>query len=102
MAVNLFSLIIRVYNRGVDRGNLKYKEKIMLNQMLLTVAETAKIMHTSREFVYVLIHEGLLRAMKLGSYKIRMETLETFLKDVEDMEITMPNNSGKLSIRKMK
>ena len=45
---------------------------------LYTVKETAKIMKVNVHRVYDLIRAGLLPALKLGSIKIRKESLEEF------------------------
>ena len=40
------------------------------------------------DYVYELIRRGLLPAMKLGSYKVRAESLEKFLADSEGKDLT--------------
>lgn len=47
--------------------------------MVLSVKEVAKILHTSPNYVYELINNGYLPALKLGSVKILKTTLEKFL-----------------------
>lgn len=51
----------------------------MNNEMLYTVSEVAKLLKVNRTFVYNLINTGELTAVKIGSLKIRRETLEKFL-----------------------
>lgn len=51
--------------------------------MLYTVREVSKILKTNTSFVYKLINEGDLPAIKLGSVKVRKEALEQFLKRLE-------------------
>lgn len=58
--------------------------------MLYTVKEVSQILHTNTTYVYELIKSGLLPALKLGSYKIRHETLELFLRESEGKDITDP------------
>lgn len=51
--------------------------------MLYTVREVSKILKCNTSFVYKLINEGQLPAIKLGSVKVRKEALEAFLKRLE-------------------
>jgi excisionase family DNA binding protein len=51
----------------------------MSNEMLYTVSEVAKLLKVNRTFVYDLIKTGQLPAVKIGSLKVRRETLEKFL-----------------------
>lgn len=51
--------------------------------MLYTVKETAATLGVNVHLVYNLIRKGLLPAMKLGSLKIRKETLEEFVSTYE-------------------
>lgn len=48
------------------------------DSMLYTVSEVAKIMHTNKQYVYNLISSNQLPAIKLGSLKVRHETLCNF------------------------
>lgn len=59
---------------------------------LYTVKEVAKIMKVNVHRVYDLIHAGLLPALKLGSIKIRKESLEDFLRKYDGMDLTDLNN----------
>ena len=59
---------------------------------LYTVKEAAKIMKVNVHRVYDLIRVGLLPALKLGSIKIRKESLEEFLKKYDGMDLTDLNN----------
>lgn len=58
--------------------------------MLYTVKEVSKILRTNPTYVYKLIDCGKLPAIKLGSYKIRKESLEHFLKQYEGYDLTDP------------
>ena len=51
--------------------------------MLYTVKETAATLGVNVHLVYNLIRKGLLPTMKLGSLKIRKETLEEFVSTYE-------------------
>lgn len=59
-----------------------------MEQMLYTVLETSKILKTNTSYVYSLIRLGFLPAIKLGSYKIRRSTLEKFLQEYENKDLT--------------
>ena len=60
--------------------------------MLYTVKEVASILKTNVNFVYELIKRGLLPAIKLGSYKIRKDALDSFLKTYEGYDLTDVKN----------
>lgn len=51
--------------------------------VLYTVKEVSKLIQTNTSFVYKLIHEGHLPAIKIGSVKVRKEALDNFLKELE-------------------
>lgn len=55
---------------------------------LYTVKETAEILKTNPNYVYDLIKRGLLPALKLGSLKIRQESLYKFLEEYESYDLT--------------
>lgn len=59
-----------------------------MNAILYTVKEVAEIIHTNPSYVYGLIRMGYLPAMKLGSYKVRAEALDNFLKEAEGKDLT--------------
>jgi len=51
----------------------------MTNNIVLTVQEVAKILHSSPNYIYQLIYKGYLPAIKLGSIKVLYSSLEKFL-----------------------
>lgn len=67
-----------------------------MEQMLYTVSETSKILKTNTSYVYSLIKLGFLPAIKLGSYKIRKTTLEEFLQEYENKDLTDLTNIKEL------
>ncbi len=67
-------------------------EKTNTPNALYTVKEVAQILHTNVSYVYDLIKSGHLPALKLGSYKVRNRTLETFLNEYEGKDLTDPYN----------
>ncbi len=71
----------------LNMDNTKTNTKI-----LYTVKEVAEIMKTNPALVYSLINAGLLPALRLGSYKIRHETLMKFLAEHEGEDLRDPKN----------
>lgn len=55
--------------------------------MLYTIAEVAKRLKVNRTTVYKLIHSGQLKAVRLGSLKVREKALEAFLDQLEEIGI---------------
>ena len=49
--------------------------------MLLTVAEVAKMLKVNRNFVYKIIKDGELEAVKVGSIKVKKEALTKYVND---------------------
>ena len=47
--------------------------------MLLTVSEVAKALKVNRNFVYKLIKDGELEAVRIGSIKIREDKLNEYI-----------------------
>ena len=47
--------------------------------MLYTVAEVAKLLKVNRNFVYKIINNGELEAVKIGSIKVRKEALNRYI-----------------------
>ena len=65
---------------------------IVSNEKLLyTVKEVSELLHTNQAYVYSLIKAGLLPVLKLGSYKVRKESLNRFLSEFEGKDLTNPN-----------
>lgn len=69
-----------------------------MEDVLYTVSETAKLLKTNTNYVYDLIKRGLLKALKLGSYKIRRTELLRFLKDNEGKDLTDLTNIKELEV----
>ena len=61
-------------------------------KILYTVKEVSELLHTNTTYVYMLIKSGLLPVMKLGTYKIRRDSLNQFIADCEGKDLTNPNN----------
>lgn len=67
-----------------------------MEDILYTVAETAKLLKTNPNYIYELIKRGLLPALKLGSYKIRKSALIEFLITNEGKDLTDLDNIKEL------
>ena len=74
----------------------------MEDRLLYSVHETAKILHSSPSYIYKLIAKGYLPAIKLGSYKIRKSTLEKFLQEYENKDLTDLSNIKPSMVKKSK
>lgn len=59
---------------------------------LYTAKEVSKILKVNVHKVYDLIRAGMLPALKLGSIKVRKESLKEFLKKYEGMDLTDLDN----------
>lgn len=60
--------------------------------MLFTVKETAGILGTNIDYVHKLRKSGVLKFIKLGSFKVRKEELERFLEASEGYDLTDPEH----------
>jgi len=70
-------------------------------KILYTVKEVSELLHTNTTYVYTLIKTGLLPVMKLGSYKIKKDSLNKFLSDCEGKDLTDPNNISNIDNNSM-
>lgn len=68
----------------------------MEEKLIYTVQEVAKLLHSSPNYIYTLINNGYLPAIKLGSIKILKSTLEKFLIENEGNDLSDINNVVKL------
>lgn len=64
--------------------------------MVYTVKEVAQILKVNVHYVYALIRENRLPAIKLGSLKVRKEALDKFLAEYEGYDLTNPESCKKL------
>ena len=69
----------------------------MEEKLIYTVQEVAKLLHSSPNYIYTLINNGYLPAIKLGSIKILKSTLEKFLIENEGNDLSDINNVVKLT-----
>lgn len=61
-----------------------------MEKLLYTVPEVAKLLKMNTTAVHNLRKAGLIKFMKLGSYKVRPEELERFLKACEGKDVSNP------------
>ena len=66
------------------------------NVRLYTVAQTAALLQTSKDYVYRLINANILKAVKIGTKKIRHDVLAEFIKNAEGMDLSDPRKIYKL------
>ena len=71
-------------------------ETIPADIRLYTVKEVAAILKTNTKFVYRLINCNMLPAIKIGSTKVRHDSLAKFLRDAEGLDFTEPESVRKL------
>ena len=50
---------------------------------LMTVSEVAKLLRVNRNFVYRLINEGELEAVRIGSIKVTAEAVDRYIERVK-------------------
>ena len=67
-----------------------------MEDMLYTVKEVSQILKCNIDMVHRLRKSGLIRFMKLGSYKVRKAELERFLAEGEGKDLTDPFNIKEL------
>lgn len=60
----------------------------MEDTMIYTVKEVAAMLHTSPNYIYKLIENGCLPALKLGSVKVLKSSLLKFLIDNEGKDLS--------------
>ena len=60
----------------------------MEEQLVYTVQEVAKLLHSSPNYIYELIGEGYLPAIKLGSIKVLKTSLLKFLMENEGNDLS--------------
>lgn len=68
---------------------------------LYTAKEVSKILKVNVHKVYELINSGLLPALKLGSIKIRRESLLRFLEENDGNDLTDTSNVVKMKMNKI-
>lgn len=68
----------------------------VLPEMLFNVKEVSQILGCNVAYVHRLRKAGLIRFMKLGSFKVRKSELERFLADAEGKDLTDPEHITEL------
>ena len=73
------------------------KTNVIEEKMIYTTHEFAKILHSSPNYIYELIKNGKLKAVKLKSLKIRKSALEEFLQENEGNDLSDLENIKRLN-----
>ena len=68
-----------------------------MTPLLYTVKEVSEILKTNVTYVHKLRKAGLLPFIKLGTYKVREEALQEFLKKYENCDLTDPQDIKELT-----
>ncbi len=71
-----------------------------MEDVIYTVAETAKLLKTNPAYIYKLINAGILPALKLGGMKIRKAALLEFLKKYEGKDLRDVNNIKEMEVQR--
>lgn len=61
-----------------------------MTEMVYTTKEVSQILKCNVDYVNRLRKAGLIKFMKLGSYKVRKSELERFLAEAEGKDLTNP------------
>lgn len=72
-----------------------------MEEMVYSVHEVAKMLRCSPNFVYKLIDNGFLPAIRFGSIKILKSTLLKFLMENEGNDLSDMNNIKKIDVSSM-
>lgn len=67
-------------------------EEKITSDYLLSVSEVAELLKTNKNMIYTLVDKKLLRAMKVGSLKIRNSEVIRFLDEYEGKDLTNLDN----------
>ena len=81
---------VRVLMNKTEQNLLEQNPKS--ERLIYSVQEVAKLLHSSPNYIYLLIEKGLLPALKLGSIKILKSSLEKFLLENEGQDLSDINN----------
>lgn len=72
--------------------------QVNLPDYVFTVAETAKILKTNKNYIYDLIRKKHISALKLGSLKITKDEIERFLKEYTGKDLSDLDNVKELKV----
>ena len=68
----------------------------LTDEILLTIPQAAKLMHTDVGLTRKLVKNGHIKCLKLGELKIRRAEIDRFLKDAEGYDYKDPDNVRRL------
>ena len=66
-------------------------------KLVYTVAETSEVLGITKERVYKLIHNGILKGFKCGRMSVSVFAIQDFLKNYEGVDISNPENIKQIS-----
>ncbi|KXG44944.1 excisionase [Tepidibacillus decaturensis] len=67
--------------------------------VLYTVSEVAELIKTNTNYVYELINNGLLPALKLGSMKVSRAALLEFIEKYQGYDLTNPQEVKEITFK---
>ncbi|AVQ21344.1 DNA-binding protein [Fusobacterium necrophorum subsp. funduliforme] len=77
------------------------QKKVVINeQIVYTVAETAKILKVNKNKIYEYINQGILPAINLGTLKITHSAILSFLQKYEGMDLSNLHNIHPIIVNK--
>lgn len=79
-----------IYEQTKDLSSQPYIDELKSLPILYTVKEVASLLKTNIDYVHSLRKAGLLTFIKLGQYKVRRETLLSFLCKYDGHDLTNP------------
>ena len=71
-------------------------ERNLKDEILLTIPQVAKLIHTDVNKVRGYVRSGKLKALKLGELKVRREEVDRFLREAEGLDYTDIDNIRRL------
>lgn len=87
----------------MQKKEISQKNSDLENERLIyTVQEVATLLHSSPNYIYLLIEKGFLPALKLGSIKVLKSSLENFLINNEGQDLSDIDNVKKLNLEMIK
>ena len=68
-------------------------------RLIYSVQEVAKLLHSSPNYIYLLIEKGYLPAIKLGSIKVTKTSLDNFLIEYNGKDLSNLNEVKSLFVK---
>lgn len=67
---------------------LNQLETNKLVEIVYTVDQVSKLLHVNKNYIYQLINKKILPVLKFKSYRIRKQSLEIFLQEYENVDLS--------------